>query len=122
MLPPPPTLEVYFKIAVALLTILGAAKTAYDGALRDAYVKLKLYDNLPDVLDSIQERQEVIVDTLVVLTRASANDSAEVRPEIIEDRLGRGDDLDRYLRESDESDESDDSETITDALRGSDED
>ena len=100
----PEVVLVYLDIIVASFVVLGIMKTAYNGVLRDTYIKLRVYDSLPEELGEIEERQVQLVDAVIAIAEAHANEDAELRPEAVRERLDRADRLRTFLRDAEDQD------------------
>ena len=65
---------------VGLAILVGAAKSAYNGTLRNSYEWLQMIETIDQRSMYMEETQEEIIDALVALSHVQSNDDAEIDP------------------------------------------
>lgn len=88
---------------VGLAILFGAAKSAYNGTLRNSYEWLQMIEKINERGVYMEERQEEIIDALVALSHVQDDEDAEIDPHEVRysfDRVDRSRSfIDRGTRE-----------------------
>ena len=88
-------------IVVAVIAVLGAVKSAYNGIVRSLVNNIKQIPDIGKKVDHIEERQEQMVDGLIAVSVAQDEEDAEIDPDTLASRLREGDSYRVFLNRSD---------------------
>ena len=88
-------------IVVAVIAVLGAVKSAYNGIVRSLVNNIKQIPDIGKKVDHIEERQEQMVDGLIAVSVAQDEEDAEIDPDTLANRLREGDSYRVFLNRSD---------------------
>lgn len=91
------------EIAVGVVVLIGAAKSAYNGIIRDIYANLQSIPEINRRLVGIESQQEEIVDALVALSHVQRYDDVEIDPQEIRRSFDRVDQSKGFLDRDDAS-------------------
>lgn len=93
---------------VGIISIGGAVKSVYNGAVRTGIEYIAMIpdvadavDNLQDCVGEVKDDQEDIKEGMVALSRATASREVEVSPDEMADELGVEPGVDRFYPSDD---------------------
>lgn len=84
-------------VAVAVLVILSALKSGYNGHLRTVHENIKQLPQIADEVERISERQEKMVEGMVALSVVEDNDDATIDTEQLAADLRDGESYRAYI-------------------------
>jgi len=87
------------EILVAVVALLGAAKSAYNGVLSTMWRNLKMISEVYDRQENMAETQEKLVNAVVALSIAESDQDRGVDPKEVEQRLREDGGVRDYLRD-----------------------
>lgn len=92
---------------VGLAVLIGAAKSAYNGTLRNSYEWLQMIETIDQRSMYMEETQEEIIDALVALSHVQSNEHAEIDPHEVRHSFDRVDRSRSFIDRGDRSDRQD---------------
>lgn len=80
-----------FEILVAIVVLLGTAKSAYNGYVRDFFLDIQRISAVAARVERLEKRQERVIDSVVALAHVEKEDDSEINPREVRETLDRVD-------------------------------